>query len=408
MTEHSELSAESLAYINSTSIEKRKSLGQYMTPRGISDIVLEHLPLKNGDKVLDPAVGTGELLSALQRKNATLELHGWDIDPEILEVAKKAHPDIIFKERSAIDSLDPEILASFDIVFANPPYFEMKLNDDQKVEFKEVISGRVNIFSLFFQRAIELVKDKGHVAFIVPPSLNAGAFFSSLRQYIMSQSEIAYLEVVRKSSHFIDAQTSVQIIILQKTTNPKVNTDYIFTVKTPKAEVNVFSDNTKFLTDSWVGHQSLYELGFQAVTGTIPWNQYKDSLSKEKVINSHPLIYSKDITSINTLELTSKLEDRRYLLTTKNPIEQDVIIVNRIVGSLDSPSLRAAICRGSEMAFFAENHVNVIQPIPGKAKISIDELFKRILGNKHLMNYIKALTGNTQISANELTYLIPF
>lgn len=409
MTEE-QLSQASIDYVKNAPLAKRKELGQYMTPRTISDIVLKHLPIKDGDKVLDPAVGTGELLAAVTRQNPNVTCYGWDIDEEILSIAEKSFPNFIFTNRSAIDTLPENELNKYDVIIANPPYFEMKLSPEQKIQFKEIVSGRANIFALFFQQAIKLTKDGGYIGFIVPPSLNAGAFFKNLRSYILTHTEIVHLELIRKSSHFIDAQTAVQVIVMRKTYQPTTNKTHVFSLKTPTGETTVLTEDSQMLEKNWKNKTSLYDLGYVAITGTIPWNEFKDELSEARTTsNSVPLIYAKDISNINTIKLNPALASRRYLTTNnKAPIHEEAILVNRIVGSLESPSLRVAKFGGKTHSFFAENHVNVILPHNDfTPKISLDELYNRIITDKELVDYIKALTGNTQISAKELSYLIP-
>lgn len=404
-----ELDTRTLDYVKHTSLEKRKKLGQYMTPRSVSNVLLNHLPIKAGDKVLDPAVGTGELLKQVLERNPDVETFGWDIDGEILKVAKTIIPDSVLIEKSGIDPLTNTDREQYDVVIANPPYFEMKPDADQKTYYKDVISGRANIFSFFFQQALDLVKEGGYVGFIVPPSLNAGAFFKGLRAHVLKHSNIEYLELIRKSNHFVDAQTAVQIIVLRKTRNSNAATNpYVFSRDLEHDVVTVFTEDKKFLTDQWEGKKSLHELGFTAVTGTIPWNEYKEDLSDNPSLG-FPLIYAKDISKDNTVVLSKALEPRRYLKTLKRPpIAKDVIIVNRIVGALSSPTIRLARYSGVGKPFYAENHVNVILPTAGKKpEITLDELYVRITENTQLVEYIKRLTGNTQLSSKELTHLLP-
>ena len=77
MDNDAQLTNPSLDYIKATPLSKRKNLGQYMPPKSIRDIAIAHLPLKDGDKVLDPAVGTGELLLCAKNKSKNVKIYGW-------------------------------------------------------------------------------------------------------------------------------------------------------------------------------------------------------------------------------------------------------------------------------------------------------------------------------------------
>jgi adenine-specific DNA-methyltransferase len=408
----SELTQESIDYTSQTPLSKRKSLGQYMTPSSISDLLLKTLPLVKGSKVLDPAVGTGELLLAAGRKHdlTELELHGWDVDPVILEVGKKVVPTASFLEQSIFEPIEDKWLGYFDVIIGNPPYFELKKTEYTSQDFV-VSSGRTNIYSLFFEKYLPLVKDGGHLAYIIPPSMNAGAYFAELRKFILANSELLHVELVRKNSHFTDALTSVQIVVLRKSDPQKdiENNPFIvdFAVLSGNATAPlIFTDNKTLILKHWADKKSIYDYGYEVITGTIPWNQHKAHLTAQQTPHSSPLYYAKDISSSNALILNPAVDSRRYLTTSKPALSGEYILVNRIVGSLDNPTVKAVHI--NQPNFYAENHVNVIQPRTDAIQlITLSELFKRLTEYKNLSDYLKALTGNTQLSGRELMNLIP-
>ena len=404
-----ELSKASLAYLASTSLERRKELGQYMTPKAIRDIAIKHLPIKDGDKVLDPASGTGELLLAVKTANPKTELFGWDIDSKILKVARKN----LGKESKIAcqDALSAKGYEDFfDIVIANPPYFEFTPDAKQRESYREVISGRANIYALFFKKALEVVKENGYLAFIVPPSMNNGGYFDSLREYLMKNTEIKFMKVISDPSLFLGAQTSVQILILQKKSKPKFSQKYVIDLKeltgSPVSRF-LFTEDTKKFKENWLGAESIYNLGYDVITGPLSWNQYRANLSSKKRNKDYiPVYYSKDIGSDGKIAFNATMDARRYMDSkAKTPLSGDAILVNRIVGGVGTGSLRVSMVSGE---YFAENHVNVIVPRQGvKQRISLKGLHKELVSNKEISLYLQAFTGNTQLSASELKYFIP-
>ena len=79
---------------------------------------------------------------------------------------------------------------------------------------------------------------------------------------------------------------------------------------------------------------------------------------------------------------------------------------NRIVGAVGSGDLRCALVP-EKMKFVAENHVNVIRQHNNfQPRISWRELLAKLRA-PDISEKIRVLTGNTQVSATELTHLLP-
>ena len=212
-----EFNEETIKYINETDINYRKSLGQYFTPKSIREALLNKLPkgIKN-PKVLDPACGTGEFLLTAKKYFKNSEIHGWDIDENLIKISKKLVPESHLKN---MDSLLNNDCGKFDFIIGNPPYFEFNPSHEIKNKFKEVINGRVNIFSLFIYQGLKWLKDGGYLAYVVPPSMNNGAYFQKLRRFIVENSNIEYLHILKDPKLFNGALQSTMLLILKKGKN---------------------------------------------------------------------------------------------------------------------------------------------------------------------------------------------
>lgn len=394
-----------------TPLDKRKSLGQYMTPATVSRYLADQLDIQPGERVLDPAVGTGELLLAVIDRQPEATYEGWDIDEDVLVYARKNLTDdqAVLRCRSTLDVQEP---GTWDVIIANPPYFEIKATPEQKARYASVIGGRPNIFALFFHQALDLLAPGGRLGFIVPPSMNNGAFFANLRRHIVREGAVKHVKVFKKSDMFHSAQTSVQVIIVEKRAAehvaPAALGPHIFELSGGQFFVN----DAEQLRQFWVGKESLHALGYRAITGTVVWNKYKDTLLPVERLDDDdvtPLIYASDIKTDaegnTSIVWADKHNHRRGVpegMASKGQTEEG-IVVNRITGGLGSQSLRAAYV---DTPFYGENHVNVVLPRPGVAqKVSWDELLRRIRGVN--MEYISEFTGNTQISATELEHYLP-
>jgi adenine-specific DNA-methyltransferase len=380
--------------------DERKKLGQYMTPRSVRQRLLDKLDLEPGMRVLDPGAGTGEFLADIAEREPGAELHGWDIDPEVLAVAKKNAPSAALGLRSAIEWPTSEL---FDLVIGNPPYFQFKASKEMKARFAAVISGRPNIFALFFQAGLELLAPKGMLAFVVPPSMNNGAYFEALREYILSFAEIEDLEVLSGSDLFDGANTAVQLIVLRMGSS---SADFTFTRSQSECGFKriIFSERPAELAQAFEGKVTLWDAGYEAVTGTIVWNQNKASLRSEMEPGSHPLIWAQNIQG-GELVLGST-EKRPQFVIASNPVSGPAIVVNRIVGAVGKAGVRAAVVPPG-MTFLGENHVNVVRVRAGiEPVIPAEELCDQ-LNQPETAAAVRLLTGNTQLSATELTHLLP-
>lgn len=427
MTELS-FTTETTDYINTLSLEDRKKLGQYMTPnflgQKMAELLTKYMPTTTGSsiKVLDPAVGTGELLRAFGQTHASVpsSFYGFDIDEGMLDTAQKNIPGITTVKKSIFDEIGA-YSDSFDFIIGNPPYFEIKKDSPElsELDFEtKTEAGRLNMFALFFEYSLKLLKPNGVMVFLVPPSMNNGAYFKKTREYILKNATIEHLEIVRHNKHFADALTSVQIIVLRKKENssPEAETNSNFvvdfnslsTVKPVKPLPIIFTEKKAELLKLWENNTSLANAGFKVKTGNIVWNQFKSAFASEPKEGYSPLLYSKDIKN-NTLDLNPALSHKRWLPTTEKCLTVPSIIVNRIVGSLSNPQLKYALIEKD--SYFTENHVNVIT-FTGETGLQLpklQELTRMIDKSKEwLPSYLQAVTGNTQISSTELLNLIPF
>ncbi len=375
-------------YLREADLRHRKSLGQFFTPRYLREEVLAHMPKLVRPKVLDPACGTGEFLTSAKEYFVEPELNCWEIDPAVARLAKELLPEANVK---IVDSLSMPFREEFDVVVGNPPYFQVpKTIVDSR--YTNVLSGRPNVYALFLYLGLNVLKEGGYLGFVVSSSMNNGAYFSRLRKYVVSNSDVMYLRTLQDSRAFIDANHTFQVIVLRKgvPSSPK----YVFR----RGRKVILTERAEELRNAWTDATSIRELGYSVRTGKVVWNQVRDKLTndpKEGVL----LIWA---TNVGEGELKPQSRRPQYVKWSR-PDRGPAIVVNRIVGHPSRPRLRASIIQGE---FVAENHVNVIYPPSGTSLQELEELVK-VLIKPETANYISMVTGNTQISTRELEELVP-
>jgi len=393
-----EFRPETLEYMNGVTVGYRKSLGQYFTPESIREKLLSQLPKKENPKILDPGCGTGEFLLTAKKYFNNPELYGWEIDEKLVRISQRLAPDAQIEKTDALKRND---YGKYDFVIGNPPYYEFRPDIELRKKFGEVINGRANIYNLFVYQGIKLLKRGGYLAYVVSPSMNNGAFFAKLRSYIVENCNIEYLSVLDSPDLFNGALQSVMLLILKKGENKG---DYIF----KRNGILIFSEEVDYLTKVFEGKTTLYELGYEVKTGRLVWNQNRHLLTNEADGNI-PLIWSYNITR-DGLKLGNHKRPQ-YVKITGGYDMGTAIVVNRIVGRPGSGRVRAALIR-QRMKFIGENHVNVIYPpkqaklLPTEETVSPKDILRQ-LNSPEKVKVVQSITGNTQISKNELERLFP-
>jgi adenine-specific DNA-methyltransferase len=397
------LTQATVEFLERSDSARRKRLGQYFTPEPIRRALVARMGLAPGMRVLDPGAGTGEFLLTCAELCPGLDLHGWDVDAGALAVARRLVPAATLTKRDALRGGAER----FDAIVGNPPYFELRGRPELRRAFASVIGGRANVFALFVHVGLSLLERGGMLGFVVPPSMNNGAYFENLRRHIVSQASIEHLEILGGSDHFDAAQQAVQLLVLRK---GGIGDRYQFERALglpgrPGARRRlIFTPDPARLRKLFLGRRTLFELGYEAVTGTIVWNQHRKNLRSAPERGAVPLIWAHNIAD-GAVELDASHRRPQYVVTNDR-LRGPAIVVNRITGSVGDGELRAALI-ARPFEFVGENHVNVIRRRVGARPLIGWRRLLAALREPGVQERVRALTGNTQISATELTHVLP-
>lgn len=393
-----EFHPETVKYIMRSDPKKRISLGQFFTPRSLRENLLNKLPRLHKPRVLDPACGTGEFLLSAKSHFIEPELYCWEIDEELARIAEKIVPEA---KVEIVDSLSKPFREEFDVVLGNPPYYEFKPNRDIRTKYSEVIYGRTNIYALFIYLGIRLLKPNGYLAYVVSSSMNNGAYFKKLRDYILKTCDIEYLEKISDSYIFSDPKYVVnhtfQLLVLKKQKNTG---RYVF----KHNGITIFTEKYLELREIFEKSYTLKQLGFRVQTGKVVWNQNRDKLVNnpgEGIL----LIWSHNIQK-GKLVLNNNPRKPQYIKWDIAKADRGpAIVVTRVVGHPSRAVMEAALVPPGTI-FVAENHVNVIYPPPNVKMEMLEDIVRQL--NSHEVNsIIREIIGNTQVSKTELENLIP-
>jgi type I restriction-modification system DNA methylase subunit len=118
------------------------------------------------------------------------------------------------------DKTLPEEERGFDVVIGNPPYIRVDVlsNSDKKYWQDYFVSpyGKFDIYFLFIENGLKLLKNGGRLGFIVSNKFLVGDYGKKLREFILENCVVETLIDVSNVDVFKDASIYPVIIILRK------------------------------------------------------------------------------------------------------------------------------------------------------------------------------------------------
>jgi len=403
-------------FLESSDLDDRKKKGQYFTPHSIKESALCEIDLFDGARVLENSCGTGEFIHSIIEKNPNVSIDAYDIDPEMISICRSSFPNI---NAQVCNFLEMEHKPEYDYVIGNPPYFEYLQRDMPESivnKFKPWFDGRPNIYALFIKASIDCLVEGGKLVFVVPKSINNGYNFRKFRSYIIKTCNILNVSFY-KANMFKNAQQEVMILVLQKLSYGESNDGkYLFYKKDMDCPIITLYKSK--LEEKFRNSKTLKDLGFKVTTGNFVWNQNKDIMSRKKsdtkLLWSCNIVDNKlklDLPNLNLITLDKdpkpKFQKGQYVSSTEKikPLKGKAIVLNRVVGTSNSSSLRAAIVDFGDEGYYVENHLNVITTT-NESVYTLEQVYNELI-KPEKAEMLKMVTGNTQLSKKELENLIP-
>lgn len=211
--------------------------GFYETPlKTVEYICNKILPYyKKGKKILDPAVGDGIFLYALNQAGVDKkDLYGFDIDEQKVKKLKEIYPNV-----RLFDATNP-FPEKFDFIVGNPPYngdeshFVRENRERLKKLFKEIDAK--NTYSMIAYQAINFLNSGGIFSMIISDSFLTNNYYKKFRLFLLKNVEIKELLLAPwKLFHGRSADVRTCILTAEK----KQETDIIFQLKNGENEVRL-------------------------------------------------------------------------------------------------------------------------------------------------------------------------
>lgn len=251
--------AKGLAFQKFLSHYEKEGRGQFFTPEPVINFCVEMMQIKPNETIIDPACGSGGFLMSalkyLQRNNEELNtsesvsnhLFGLDINKSIARIAKmklllEANGKTNIICTNSLEDLDSIKLSvsqkdGFDIVLTNPPFgakitntttlskFDLGhkwSNFDKEYHKTKVVYPNQNAEILFIERGIQLLKEGGRMAIVLPNGNFENPSLEYLRYYIKLKAKILAIVNLPQET-FIPYGTGVKtsLLFLEKDTANK-------------------------------------------------------------------------------------------------------------------------------------------------------------------------------------------
>ncbi|MCL2222463.1 MAG: SAM-dependent methyltransferase [Oscillospiraceae bacterium] len=348
---------------------------------------------------------------------------------------------LCFKYVQLRNTVTEKIDSKFSIILGNPPFFKMNTNSTKNLTgYKHIVYGQPNIYSFFMYWGVSHLSDEGTMCFIVPQSIRSGLYFKNLRSKFRDLRISSIKSIQPRVNVFYGAEQAVLIICMEmkKILNSKTQIQFYdkadsivsdFKIKRAKIMMGennnytfVIAKNIKMydIIDKVYANGALLkdeQSGEKFSNGLFVWNQHKEILV-DSASEGIPVIYGGNI-QLALFNYQSKLANperkqyARIVNKTKPLIMRGRKLLIQRTTNFDR-AFRFKACIMSEefldnyAIYYLENHVNFLCSKVGRNELLPDSTLCFFLGmlNSKLINYLfSSISGNTQVSANELNSL---
>jgi predicted RNA methylase len=204
-------------------VTEKKAGGATYTPKLLADFVakkivdaMENFPVNHPVRVLDPAIGHGELLISLldhlpEQSLSSIKVYGFETDPEALTVAterlRKKFPGVSlnFEHSSFLEFVSErynhddlfclDIPESYDLIIANPPYVRTQIIGTAQARLLSEqfgLSGRVDLYHAFILAMSKVLKPKGVAGIITSNRFMTTKSGACVRKALMERFNIRH------------------------------------------------------------------------------------------------------------------------------------------------------------------------------------------------------------------------
>lgn len=241
--------------------DDKSDMGQFFTPLKVVDEMINMIEVRENMKICDPACGVGKfLLETIENnidelykinKNGKLEkkitLIGYDKmmseKDDITIILAKANTLIyfskLFKEnntlkdvrylanellnktfklyKSTLGTLDKIEYNTYDLIMANPPYYQSKVMSDNAKKTKQYTLGGAGVEALFLEWILKSLNYGGIANIVLPDGIFSNKLNSNLKKYLLDNCFLESIISLPVNAFFNTPKKTYILTIRKKT-----------------------------------------------------------------------------------------------------------------------------------------------------------------------------------------------
>jgi adenine-specific DNA-methyltransferase len=451
------------------SSQSRKTHGQFLTPEPLARFMAEQLgTVKDGDRILDPAMGSGTLLCAIIERliaeNRPIEvwIDGFELDEELFTAAQSIlneaaigaakhgvqvhlnlfHTDFIL---NGLQFLRPALLDTpvghrcYQHIIANPPYFKINITDIRRQMAESILSGHTNIYTLFMGLVARMMHD-GTACFIAPRSFCSGSYFTRFRQEFLDSVTVQHIHLFESRSDAFSRddvlQENLVITFISQnevsdsrvkisssatldelangvTSRQIMKAQFISSLGLLRLPTSELDETILDVVDHWTGSFHAYDLAIS--TGpVVPFRAEEHLIHEPNGVPVVPLLWMQHITSQRiTWPLNHGFHKPQHILNisgTRTLLVENTnyVLLRRFSAKEEQRRLVAAPYLAEQFDYALiglENHLNFIYRRDGEMSKTEVVGLSALLNSGLIDRYVRISNGNTQVNATELRAL---
>lgn len=451
-------------YVESLDPASRAKHGRHYTPEALAVQLWEMARASMGwtaephpltGLVRDPACGAGALLlpvlgehlaassdadpSMVLRHLPTL-LEGVDQDPWAVYLSNVVLAALMLPTLARVPKARREPLPTLAVcgdglagdgipamtVVMNPPYGRLKLADDVRAQYADVLFGHANIYAMFMAASVRNLTEDGVLAALVPTSFTAGLYFHKLRAYLAENAPLRKISFVHdRASTFTGVlqETCLAVFTSGKHRKTEVyrssgGVHPVARVPSPRTDrpwlLPRESRDSALAARATLLPHTLTSVGWQASTGPLVWNRRKKDIFSRPGKDRLRIVWAADIDG-GKIRRDSGRDHLRYLHPTGDrdlgviSLGEAAVLVQRTTAPEQNRRLVAAELTESELSKWGgrvavENHINVLRPNTLVPLIDRRTL-AQVLATETFDRLLRCISGSVAVSAYELSSL---